>query len=51
MHDHHTPTLQITCLSEYYLTEAEASILARCGTDIVRCCVQDGSLLLELGAG
>ena len=44
--------VQITTLPEYYLTEAEASILDACGTDIARrCCVQDGTLLLELGAG
>jgi uncharacterized SAM-dependent methyltransferase len=43
--------VQITYLPEYYLTEAEASILDRSGTDIVRSCVQDGALLLELGAG
>jgi uncharacterized SAM-dependent methyltransferase len=43
--------LQITHLPEYYLTEAEASILARAGTDIVRACVKDGAVMLELGAG
>lgn len=51
-HPHCTRSLpQITHLPEYYLTEAEASILARAGTDIARACVQDGTLMLELGAG
>jgi len=43
--------LQITYLPEYYLTEAEASILAKSGQDIVRGCVMDGSCIIELGAG
>lgn len=43
--------LQITFLPEYYLSAAEASILAECGGSIVASCVQDGPVLLELGAG
>lgn len=42
---------QITRLPAYYLTEAEASILRACGPNIISSCVQDGSLLVELGAG
>jgi uncharacterized SAM-dependent methyltransferase len=39
-------------LPEYYLTAAEADILATCGRDIVQSCVaQQGALLVELGAG
>lgn len=42
---------QITYLPEYYLTSAEADILARCGPEIVRQCVADDTSLIELGAG
>jgi uncharacterized SAM-dependent methyltransferase len=39
-------------LPEYYLTAAEADILAASGEDIVLSCVpQQGALLVELGAG
>eukprot|EP00775_Hariotina_reticulata_P011388 gene11388-11536_t len=42
----------ITHIPEYYLTAAEADILAAHGLDIVKSCgISDGSMLLELGAG
>jgi hypothetical protein len=49
----HTCThTQITRLPEYYLTTAEADILARHGPAIVDACVApDNALLVELGAG
>eukprot|EP00775_Hariotina_reticulata_P003031 gene3031-3311_t len=43
---------QVTSIPEYYLTAAEADILATHGPDIVKSCgITDGSMLLELGAG
>lgn len=43
---------QITYLPEYYLTAAEADILANSGAEIVQSCVSgDGTLIVELGAG
>lgn len=42
---------QITYLPEYYLTAAEADILAKSGPEIVRQCVADGTHIIELGAG
>jgi hypothetical protein len=43
---------KITYVPEYYLTAAEADILAAHGPDIVESCgIRDGSMLLELGAG
>lgn len=51
----HLPNLLLCCclqLPEYYLTAAEADILAASATDIVQACVaQQGPLLVELGAG
>jgi hypothetical protein len=39
-------------LPEYYLTAAEADVLAASGHEIVQACLaQQGALLVELGAG
>ncbi|KAJ1566719.1 hypothetical protein HK405_008709 [Cladochytrium tenue] len=42
---------EITYLDEYYLTAAEIDVFARWADEMMRTCVSDGGVLIELGVG